>query len=204
MDNIQRRLRDQELLYEQLILEEELRELSEKSQSHLPCKRSEQSPSDATDDEFNHLFSTNSTVSSQPSRQQRELDPRLHGLAGDVTQLTSSLPQTTSTEVGNDLREKLRSAQEAEKHWNRVKTEQRMRLQHVIYDVTTRKEIEEVYFNAQVQLCRARREIRTLSESYPGFASSPSGHDVIGPKFTPAICDSAERAQDFAGKHGAF
>ena len=73
----------------------------------------------------------------------------------------------------------LKNAREAIDHWTRIKNEQRVRLAQVIDAIATRNEIEETYFNAQIQLCRARQNVAKLSKSDTSLASLPLNNDAI-------------------------
>ena len=84
--------------------------------------------------------------------------------------------------------ELLKEAREAVNHWTQVKNEQRARLMHVIDDMSKRKEIEETYFHAQIQLCRARRNFANLGKSDSGLNRSLSlRSDVPNCSITPSF-----------------
>ncbi len=72
-------------------------------------------------------------------------------------------------------------------HWTRVKNEQRARLAQVIDDITTRKEIEETYFNAQIQLCRARQKVAKLNKADTSLTSLSLSNDVVNYSITSSL-----------------
>ena len=269
--SIQRRLRDQELLYEQLKIEEDLRELDavrNENSSPSPVKQNDLHDRSIEHKEWENgsklrghegLYGAQLSTTQPPSfnhRRNIQLNSdHSHGSFFDKVPMSSSetfspisdhcnketvhttllsryhsypsnlrgstiLPgnqrlrkdvlvgqqrsvssHASYSDCSNDVREKIRIAREAEKHWTRVKNEQRARLGHVIHDVNTRKEIEEVYFRAQLQLCRVRREIAMLEQpryTPPGL-SCPVGLPSNDKRKVPKFC-----SEDLPGKHGAF
>ena len=106
--------------------------------------------------------------------------------------------QDTSRDTGNLSRdsndksreELLKEAREAVDHWTRVKNEQRARLAQVIDDITTRKEIEETYFNAQIQLCRARQKVAKLNKADTSLTSLSLSNDVVNYSITSSLSTS--------------
>ncbi|XP_028407442.1 uncharacterized protein LOC114530058 isoform X2 [Dendronephthya gigantea] len=96
----------------------------------------------------------------------------------------SSDSRTSSREVENvsndsSREELLKAASEAANHWTNIKNKHRARLTQIVDNISTRKEIEKAYFNAQIQLCRARQSIVTLNES-GGHAELSSENVVNG------------------------
>ena len=113
-----------------------------------------------------------------------------------------------SRESENMLREeRLKNATEAVRRWTQIKNEQRARLTQVIDNEATRKEIEEAYFNAQIQLCRARQDVAKFSKLDNSRTSLPLKNHVMNYSLTSSLSSSLGTSKD--GRHilcyeGAF
>lgn len=92
---------------------------------------------------------------------------------------------------GKSREELLKEAKEAVNNWTRIKNEQRTRLARVIEYAQTRKQIEETYFNAQIQLCRAKRSVAKLSRSDTSIMPFLLQNDVINNNLTSSFNSSA-------------
>ena len=252
--NLQRRLRNQELLYEQLVIEEELREIDE-ARDETPSEsfavqRSELNDSfngrinregqndltksrdcgwsnlaihpngDIADgkvkptftldpfDESGKQIAGSASVSCCHGRQKEIAEPT--SLPGrqlvhetiDIGQQQSVSDNKSSfnSKLLDEIQEKLRIARESEKHWTQVKNEQRVRLGHVICDVSLRKEVEEVYFNAQLKLCQVRRDIAKLNKSRSSLLGLPVNDSNIVRMGTI----TAGHNSNLPGRFGAF
>ena len=102
-----------------------------------------------------------------------------------------------SRESENMLREeRLKNATEAVRRWTQIKNEQRARLTQVIDNEATRKEIEEAYFNAQIQLCRARQDVAKLSKLDNTRPSHPLNNDVMNYSLTSSLSTSLGTSKD--------
>ena len=102
-----------------------------------------------------------------------------------------------SRESENMLREeRLKNATEAVRRWTQIKNEQRARLTQVIDNEATRKEIEEAYFNAQIQLCRARQDVAKLSKLDNSRTSLPLNNDVMNYSLTSSLIPSLGTSKD--------
>ena len=95
--------------------------------------------------------------------------------------------------------ERLKNATEAVRRWTQIKNEQRARLTQVIDNEATRKEIEEAYFDAQIQLCRARQDVAKLTKLDNSITSLPLNNDVMNNSFTSSLSTSLGMSRD--GRH---
>jgi hypothetical protein len=122
------------------------------------------------------------TSTSYPESSSRDHKESSHGLENrsDYPKSSSRDDENVSRDSNHKSREVLlKNAREAIDHWTRIKNEQRVRLAQVIDAIATRNEIEETYFNAQIQLCRARQNVAKLSKSDTSLASLQLNNDAI-------------------------
>ena len=140
----------------------------------------------------------------------RELESRSHDL-GTSSRDFESLSRDRENELrddGNVSREEhLKNAREAVRRWTQVKNEQRARLTQVIDNTATRKEIEETYFNAQIQLCRAKQDVAKLSKLNTSITSLSLNNDVMNYSLASSFDTSLGMSKDggqMLGGDGAF
>lgn len=140
----------------------------------------------------------------------RDLESRSHdpGTSSRVFESFSRDREDELRDDGNISREEhVKNAMEAVRRWTQIKNEQRARLTQVIDNAATRKKIEETYFNAQIQLCRAKQNVAKLSKLGTNITSLPPNNDVMNYSLTPSFTTSLEMSKD-AGQmlsgEGAF
>ena len=174
---------------------------------NFPQNTVEGSSEDNREDRGFETVTVSSEARLKASTEAVEMTPDSGNSSRDFESLSRGREEELRDDGNVSREEHLKNAREAVRRWTQVKNEQRARLTQVIDNTATRKEIEETYFNAQIQLCRAKQDVAKLSKLNTSITSLSLNNDVMNYSLTSSFDTSLGMSKDggqMLGSDGAF